>query len=224
MSIITDHPAYLSIRDRVAEFDFEPGTQIAIPQLADTLRLSATPIREALIRLSNENFVDCVRGKGFFVKKPSAIYYVEQYETLFVLLVGIFDRITVHSSSDTLVEMVDRFAEVFDRYQTSGSDVTSLSCMIEKLYETLMRYSANLQLEKMFIETSKRTKYFRRIECATRESASEDVVEMRRFLTWLKDRDRKSIRTSLRATLARRKERIPKVVDLMVLELHKKFC
>lgn len=55
------------IRQRLREGEFAPGRRIAASDLAAGLRLSATPVREALSRLAGEGVLDELRGQGFYV-------------------------------------------------------------------------------------------------------------------------------------------------------------
>jgi DNA-binding transcriptional regulator YhcF (GntR family) len=60
--------ALAALRDRLREGVFPPGSRIPASKLADTLQLSATPIREALSRMAGEGLVEERRQQGFFVR------------------------------------------------------------------------------------------------------------------------------------------------------------
>lgn len=60
---------YESIKARVLERDFSPGQFLRVAQLADELTVSATPIREALVRLASEGLLTEVHGRGYFVSR-----------------------------------------------------------------------------------------------------------------------------------------------------------
>ena len=63
--------ALASLRERLREGAFPPGSRITAVEIADELRLSATPVREALSRLAGEGHVEDRRGQGFFVRQLS---------------------------------------------------------------------------------------------------------------------------------------------------------
>ena len=54
------------LRDRLRGGEFVPGARIRAVALAEELRLSPTPVREALARLAGEGLVDDRRGDGYF--------------------------------------------------------------------------------------------------------------------------------------------------------------
>lgn len=56
---------YLELRTRVMRGDFAPGERLDPVQLAGTLSASATPVRDALHRLSGERLIDSWHQEGF---------------------------------------------------------------------------------------------------------------------------------------------------------------
>jgi len=67
---------YRALRDAIIATEFEPGQRISENELAERLAVSRTPIREALIRLRDERFVQIVPQLGTFVT-PISVAEVE---------------------------------------------------------------------------------------------------------------------------------------------------
>jgi GntR family transcriptional regulator, rspAB operon transcriptional repressor len=63
--------AYEKIKDRIIYFDLRPGDKIFESEFAKDLKISRTPVREALLMLENEGLVECHDRLGFIVKKLS---------------------------------------------------------------------------------------------------------------------------------------------------------
>ena len=59
--------AHLEVRLRIVNGALKPGAPLSEPALARELRLSRTPVREALSRLYEEGYVERVPGRGFRV-------------------------------------------------------------------------------------------------------------------------------------------------------------
>lgn len=59
---------YEWLRKMAVDCCFRPGEQLIIGQLAGRLRVSQTPIREALIRLQSEALLDTMPRRGFFAR------------------------------------------------------------------------------------------------------------------------------------------------------------
>jgi DNA-binding FadR family transcriptional regulator len=71
--------ALTSLRDRLREGVLAPGERIAAIDIAADLRLSATPVREALSRLAGEGLLEDRRGQGFFVRILTALDIADLY-------------------------------------------------------------------------------------------------------------------------------------------------
>jgi DNA-binding transcriptional MocR family regulator len=71
--------ALAALRERLREGVFAPGTRIPASKLADALKLSATPVREALCRLAGEGLVEERRQQGFFVRTLTGVDIADLY-------------------------------------------------------------------------------------------------------------------------------------------------
>jgi DNA-binding GntR family transcriptional regulator len=74
--------AYREIRRRILDNDMPPNAQYLEQELADTLGMSRTPVREALIRLSEERLVEVRPRHGARVLPVSVDDMREIYELL----------------------------------------------------------------------------------------------------------------------------------------------
>jgi len=66
------HTALSTLRWRLREGAYGPGARLAATEIAEDLRLSPTPVREALSRLAGEGLVEDRRGQGVFVRRLTA--------------------------------------------------------------------------------------------------------------------------------------------------------
>jgi DNA-binding GntR family transcriptional regulator len=62
--------AYSRIKELAVNFRFRPGDHLHVTELSDRLHISATPVREALIKLYGERLVIAIPNRGFFAKAP----------------------------------------------------------------------------------------------------------------------------------------------------------
>lgn len=74
-----------AVVDRILRDDLKPGARISDTALARELGVSRTPIREALLRLEREGFLEADVGRGFFVKPLSVREVREAYPVLWTL-------------------------------------------------------------------------------------------------------------------------------------------
>jgi len=90
--------AYQEIKDRITYLDLKPGEKIFEKEIAESLGISRTPVREALLLLENEQLVECLPRLGYVVKRltnPEITEYFSLRRTLEVFAVPlIIERIT----------------------------------------------------------------------------------------------------------------------------------
>jgi DNA-binding GntR family transcriptional regulator len=70
---------------RILREELAPGARISDSVMAAELGVSRTPVREALLRLEREGFLEVDVGRGFFVKPLSAAEMREVYPILWTL-------------------------------------------------------------------------------------------------------------------------------------------
>jgi DNA-binding GntR family transcriptional regulator len=72
--------AYRFIREAIVNWDLAPGEPLLEREIGQKLRLSRTPVREALRQLSREDLVRVIPGKGAFVTDISVTDVIEVYQ------------------------------------------------------------------------------------------------------------------------------------------------
>ncbi|MDR1534711.1 MAG: GntR family transcriptional regulator [Planctomycetota bacterium] len=82
-----------SIKDRIQFLTFKPGERINEKALAEEFRVSRTPVREALILLSDEKLVDIYPQSGTFVSKIKLSMVVELVYMRHILEVRILNNL-----------------------------------------------------------------------------------------------------------------------------------
>jgi hypothetical protein len=73
------HLVLSALRERLREGEFAPGERIPVNDIAERLRLSATPVREVLSRLVGEGVIEDRRGQGYFARSLSALDVADLY-------------------------------------------------------------------------------------------------------------------------------------------------
>ena len=77
-SLVED--VYTHLKEEIASGQLPPGAPLSELDLAESLGVSRTPVREALRRLQTEGLVDIQHGRGAQVSKVSFRDVVEAYE------------------------------------------------------------------------------------------------------------------------------------------------
>lgn len=77
--------AYWTVRDSIRNGLIEPGERLIELDLAATLEMSRTPVREALRRLATERMIESSNGRGYVVPTASIDELVDLFEIRGVL-------------------------------------------------------------------------------------------------------------------------------------------
>jgi len=97
---LTDQ-AYKRLREDIVHSKFEPGTKLGIELLKRTYQVGATPLREALYRLSADGFVQVRGQRGFRVAEMSP-EELRDITDLRVVLEGMALTQSIENSDDAL--------------------------------------------------------------------------------------------------------------------------
>lgn len=77
--------AYERIKSMVQNHELDFDTVYSETKFASEFSVSRTPMREALIRLSNERYIDILPNRGFIMHKPSREDMLEAYHVRMAL-------------------------------------------------------------------------------------------------------------------------------------------
>lgn len=100
---------YETIKKEILEMILKPGDQISEKEIAERLKVSRTPARESILRLSKENLLDVVPYRGTYVSKISIGDVTEAWfirhtleEKIISLAINIFTNREVQILQDIL--------------------------------------------------------------------------------------------------------------------------
>jgi DNA-binding GntR family transcriptional regulator len=94
-----------SLREAILHGHFEAGEKLNQAAIAQELKVSRTPIREALKRLESEGFVEIRPHRGAFISKVSPQDVQEVYQVRQLLEVDVVRRVTPIIPDEVLDEL-----------------------------------------------------------------------------------------------------------------------
>jgi DNA-binding GntR family transcriptional regulator len=121
---------YDAIKRQILSNQLRPGNKLGHQELAESLGVSRTPVREALERLYQEGFVIRVQNRGYYVAEISAEEACELYETREALEVYELRRTIARGLTPANITMLE---EINDRYHTLiGGELTRQRLLIDR--------------------------------------------------------------------------------------------
>jgi len=97
--------AYEAIRDMIVEMEIPPGTRLVESDLATILRVSKTPIREAIALLETDSLVSIVPYRGATVRWLSRLEVEEQRFLIDAVELPAFPLVVERISRQTMAEL-----------------------------------------------------------------------------------------------------------------------
>lgn len=110
---IREH-AYLYLKKMILEGEFKAGDRLIERELAAKLKISRTPIREALFRLESQGFVKTVPRKGVVLSDISVNEVIEVFTILASLEVLAVKLASQRMDQDTKNELDEKIKELIE--------------------------------------------------------------------------------------------------------------
>jgi len=110
------------LRDAILAMDiYNPATDLRLDEraLAEELGISRTPIREALVRLEQEEFVEVLPRRGVFVLRKS-LHEIAEMITVWAALESMAVRLVVERASDDEIRSLRDLGQKFSSRKASA--------------------------------------------------------------------------------------------------------
>lgn len=154
--------AHREILGLILQGDLGPGDRLRDTVLAERLGVSRTPVREALLRLEREGFIESQMGRGFSVRSLSETEVREVYP-----LVALLESRALHASRPLTEDQVARLDEI--GHQLEEAEPLARIDLDTRWHRTLLEGCGNGHLLRM-LEDLKRILF--RYECSFMQVSS----------------------------------------------------
>ena len=139
---LTDR-AYLAIKEEILSNRLEPGAVLPIHRFTGEMKLSRTPVREAILRLQREGFVEVRPRLGTIVAHIDLRRLREMYHVRSVLE-GEAAKLACGLIPDAALTSCDKELR---RQKTSGTlDIKAMSEAGQRLHDTIISHCGNMLL------------------------------------------------------------------------------
>lgn len=181
----TDHNVYLSIREQIFDGRLAPNSFIHVQSLAELHKVSALPVREALIRLAAEDLVEYTKSRGFMTSLINLSTLADSYEIVYQLFQS---SVRSNIASKSVKSRIDcsPIQHVFENRVVTAKDVEDA---LELFASTLMRE----HFYSCFLRELRRTRPFRYQTFNLRNDIAETIKYVRSMKELVLKQDYRSI-------------------------------
>ncbi|WP_131571435.1 GntR family transcriptional regulator [Streptomyces sp. KM273126] len=191
------------LRDRVYEALLElittralqPGQHLVESELAGHLGVSRQPVREALQRLSTENWVDLRPAQGAFVHEPTEAE-ADQLLTVRTLLEAEAARLAAaHARAEAVIALEELCTE--GERAVAADDVDGAVAMNARLHAKIMELAGNEVLAELAARVDRRVRWY--YTPVARQRGQQSWTEHRELIAAIAARDERRATAIMRA-------------------------
>lgn len=114
----------------------ESASIITATQFADILGVSRTPVREALLQLAGEGFLDAINGRGFRMKEFSGKEIRDFFETRTIIECHVVSQLVGSLNESDFSLLDETVVSIANPERNEGSSFPERSVIRENLPET----------------------------------------------------------------------------------------
>ncbi len=181
---------YDAIKQNVIQCVYDPGDRLNIERIADSLSVSATPVRETFNRLVAEELLELVPRIGFFMRPVVEGAVRELYELNFALLNW---AIEIAMAEDTSTLKVGQGKAHYRLVSSSRTEQTPelIAAQVGKMFHNLCLYSGNHELLARIDNINDRLFYIRKVEASCSEQQGKKIEPL---MTAIEEQDYENAR------------------------------
>jgi DNA-binding GntR family transcriptional regulator len=140
----------VAIRAGIITGDIRPGTLYSAPAIAQQFGVSATPVREAMLDLTNEGLVEPIRNRGFRVVELSERDLDEIHEIRLLLEVPPVVAVAGDQEllTDAIVARLRNVCAELERHAESD-DVAAMIDLDTKFHNEILKLAGNRRLVEL---------------------------------------------------------------------------
>ena len=144
--LLKDH-VYEYLSDKITEGKLKPNEKIDIDSICEDLKVSRTPVREALVQLSNDRYLEAMPRRGFAVREVTK-KEIEEIYAIMGCLEGFAASLAVSNISEDNLNEMDRLVEKMDDSLTNKKyrDYHKLQL---KFHDVFVQASGNTELNRL---------------------------------------------------------------------------
>lgn len=208
---------YERIKTMAMTFTIRPGERVNEVEIAKSLNVSRTPLREALNRLMVEGFLTRAPNRGFIGRPLDAKQVFDIYELRRALEASIV-AIACERATDEELVALERFVKS-SKDKPEDTNASSLLALDEQFHERVALLTRNEEMVRAVKSINSRIHYFRWIDMQNGKRRYTQQEHMR-IVKALKERDVPTATSLIEGHISRRLDRIVDVIRMGFAEIY----
>jgi len=178
--------AYARIKKRIFDFDLMPGDRLSESELAQQIKVSRTPLRQALQRLQHEGFVEAMPKVGWLVPPLSFEKFDELYD--FRVLIECFAVRELCAAAEERPELAGLARIWLVDEQHRLQDPLEVGLLDEAFHMRIVESTGNHEMLRTYLEITERMRIIRRLDFTKTDRIAATYGEHGQILTAIQRR------------------------------------
>jgi len=203
MDSISREQAYKKIKDMLKTGELKPGDVTSVNELMSKFKIGRSPLRDAVLRLSDEGIIQVLPRKGIFIKGINS----KEVKELFQLRLAI-ELFAVECIIDNYDEKsLNELEKVLLDQQKSAEKNDNDGFMIadENFHKKLVGMLNNSKMNQILEESRRRLSLYGFKTLTFHNNMIESAEEHKKILDAIKNKDKKKAREEIAKHLTRTK-------------------
>lgn len=184
--------AYKEIKDSILFLSLKPGDKIFESEISQRLKMSRTPVREALLLLEHEKLVECDGRLGYIVRRLNAAEVEEYFSIRKVFEVFAVPLILERITEDEMAALQRNLSEA-EKFLGKNDFYNFIRCETE-FHEMLWRSTKSEIFFQTISGLSDKFQWLRAIALSAPGSCQVSIDDHQKILLLIKERDAKALK------------------------------
>ncbi|MBN2401764.1 MAG: GntR family transcriptional regulator [Spirochaetes bacterium] len=205
-SITLRQKAYKLVKDRIINLYLKPGDKISETELTKTLKISRTPIREALLMLEHEKLLECNNSMGFIVRRLT-LKEVDEYYTVRGAIENFVLSLVVENITDEEMKSLHANVKAGDSI-VKGNNIHKIIKCESEFHEMLYKAAKSDVLLEIISPLTDKFQWFRGVAFSIPGSAANSLSQHKIMLELIEKKDLKGLRHLMKEHLKEAKRKV----------------
>jgi len=175
---------YNHLRDRIFSGDLPEGQRLVVAEIAEELKVSLTPVREALSQLTIEGYVTTIPRRGSFVRRLCNEEFLETYEIL-----GVLDSYAAKKAASRISDAALKKIERLTAEMSKNDSIEEYVAKNREIHGLIAKESGSVVLLRITNRLREEVTRYRYVSLAVDKRMAQSRKEHRRIVETLKKRD-----------------------------------
>ena len=195
---------YTVILEQLINHRIKQGEKLSEKEIASTLQVSRTPVREALKRLASDGLVDFYPRRGAYAKEITPGDITELYELRRCIEIHAA-KLAMGNIPKKHIRRINLLIE--DCHLAEGDDFIEAELRLDRdIHKTINIYCGNSRLKEMLEKLDNLARFMRILQLNRKERAKDNFTEHEKFWKALVAQEKKLMVQCLKEHLDNRKK------------------